>query len=315
VELSVIVPTHDRRPMLERCLRALAAQDVDHDAFEVVVVDDGSSDGTGAFLEQFETPLALRSVRVESVGPSRARNAGAEASAGRVCAFLDDDCIPAPGFVAEHLGAHRREPRLVGIGALVQKPPANDDWYARAFAKGWREHYERMETKPPSWSDCYSGNLSAPRDALLELGCFATDVAVGEDIELGFRLEQRGFTLRYLPRASAVHDDEKPRSRLLADVRKHGLAYLQLAERHPGMKPKLLGWYREASPRELLLRRALLALRLPASAPAALGGAVPGESRQELWYGIAWRFAFWREVRALVERDTWAELTAKEPGQ
>ena len=305
--LSVIVPTRDRRERLSRCLAALAAQDTGGE-FEVVVVDDGSSDGTGDFLADHEAPFPLRSARLEGAGPSRARNAGVEAATGGVCAFLDDDCVPAPGFVGAHLDAHRREPRLVGIGALAQKPLLGRDWYARAFARGWAEHYARLEDKPAAWSDCYSGNLSAPRAALLEIGCFATDVAVGEDIELGYRLEQRGFDLRYLPAAAAVHDDEKPRRRLLEDVRKHGLAYLELARRHPGMKAKLLGWYGDAAPRELALRQALLALRAPAGPLAALGGAIPGEGRRDLWYGFLWRYAFWREVRRLTDAAAWAEL-------
>lgn len=311
VELSVIVPSRDRRDMLERCLGALAAQEGDAAEFEVVVVDDGSSDGTGELLAGIETPFRLRSLRLESAGPSIARNAGAEAAGGRVCAFLDDDCVAAPGFVAAHLAAHRDEERLVGIGRLSQRPPTRADWYARAFARGWEDHYARMKDKPANWSDCYSGNFSAPRADLLELGGFATDVAVGEDIELGFRLQQRGCELRYLPAAAAVHDDEKPRARLLGDVRKHAPAYLRLAERHPEMKPKLLGWYRDAGGGELALRRALLALRAPAGALAAVGALVPGQTYQDLWYGISWRYAFWREIRGLLDREAWTALAAK----
>lgn len=309
--LSVIVPTRDRRERLSRCLAALGAQDASGGEFEVVVVDDGSSDDTGRFLSHHEAPFQLRSTRLEGAGPSRARNAGIEAATGEICVFLDDDCVPAPAFVGAHLEAHRRESQLIGIGALTQKPPAKHDWYTLAFARSWADHYARLESKPAAWSDCYSGNLSAPRDALTELGGFATDVAVGEDIELGYRLQQCGFALRYLPAAAAVHDDEKPRRRLLDDVRKHGLAYLELAERHPGMRPKLLGWYGDATPRERALRRALLAVRTPVGLLAALGGAIPGEGRKDLWYSFLWRFAFWREVRRLTDAETWAELAAE----
>jgi glycosyltransferase involved in cell wall biosynthesis len=309
--LSVIVPTRDRRERLQRCLAALARQDGVAGEFEVVVVNDGSNDGTEQLLAEGGFPFPLRSVRLEGVGPSRARNAGVELAVGEVCVFLDDDCIPVTAFVGQHLAAHRSDSRLVGIGALTQKPPARNDWYTRAFARSWADHYARLESKQAAWSDCYSGNLSAPLEALAELGGFATDVPVGEDIELGFRLAQRGFTLRYLPRASAVHDDEKPRSRLLDDVRSHGFAYLELAKRHPGMKPKLLGWYSDATPRELALRRALLALRAPVGPLTTMGGAIPGETRKDLWYGFLWRFAFWREVRKLADAKTWAELIAQ----
>jgi len=308
VEISVVVPSRNRRAMLARCLGALAAQSLDPAAFEVVVVDDGSSDGTDELLAGLDTPYRMRSLRLHGGGQSAARNAGAEAASGAVCLFLDDDCIASAELVEEHLAAHREDPRLLAIGKLVQQIPNGGDWYARAFARDWREHYERMETRPASWSDCYSGNISVPRRAMLDLGGFATDVPVSEDIELGFRLQERGFALRYLPRASAVHDDQKPRRRLLEDVRKHGQAYLALSERHPGMAEKLLGWFGQAGSREVAMRRALIALRISPALAASAGRALPGEARKEHWYRVVWRFAFWREVRRRTSAPQWKRL-------
>ncbi len=306
-----MIPTRNREELLGRCLEALRRQTESSESFEVVVVDDGSTDGTAKLLAKADTPFALRPLRVEPAGVSSARNAGVAAAAGGICIFLDDDCIPAPALVAEHLAAHREDDRLLAIGALTQVPPGEPDWYTRAFARAWEDHYRRMEGKPAAWSDCYSGNISVPREAMIELGGFATDVPVGEDIELGFRLEQRGFALRYLPRAGALHDDQKPRRRLLADVRRHAGAYLELSRRHPGMEPKLIGWFADAGPRELALRRLLIALRVPVGALAGVGALVPGEARQSLWYDFVWRFAFWRQVRRLLSRREWLALSRR----
>lgn len=312
-ELSVIVPTHDRRELVRRCVEALRHQTQDPRSFEAIVVDDGSTDGTAEMLAGIETPFRLTVLLPGPVGQSAARNAGIEASQGDVCVLLDDDVISSPDLVAEHLEAHRSEQRRIGIGSLFQEPPGDGDWYTRAFARGWAAHYRRLEQRPASWADCYGGNISATRAALLGVGGFATDVTVSKDIELGFRLCQAGCVPTYLPRAHAVHDDQKPRDRLLRDVRLHGAGYLELVRRHPQMFPKLLGWFGAATDREIALRRTLIALRVPPSVLAAAGRVFPSESRQDAWYEFVWKLAFWRSVRANVSRSRWSELTAAAP--
>jgi GT2 family glycosyltransferase len=309
-ELSVVVPTHNRRELIGRCIDALSAQTVGPERFEAVIADDGSTDGTGEMLAGLKTRFALTTLRIGRVGQSAARNAGIDAARGEICLLLDDDVIPAPGLVAEHLAAHRGSERRIGIGSLSQTPPANGDWYARAFARGWAAHYRRLEKRAATWADCYGGNISVPRAALLEIGGFATDVAVGEDIELGFRLCEVGCVPTYVPGAHAVHDDQKPRRRLLRDVRLHGAVYLDLSKRHPEMFPKLLGWFGDAERRELALRRVLIALRVPPSLLAEPGRLLSGEDRQDRWYEFVWKLAFWRSVRGNVARAEWSALTA-----
>jgi peptidoglycan/xylan/chitin deacetylase (PgdA/CDA1 family)/glycosyltransferase involved in cell wall biosynthesis len=312
--LSVVIPSHNRRLLLERCIDALRAQRQDFADFEVLVADDGSTDGTAAAIERLETPFALRLLRLEKVGKSEALNAAIEAAAGSVCLFLDDDVVASPELVAEHLAAHRENELTVGIGALTQKAPSTPDWYAHSFANAWNDHYGRLaERKRPDWSASYGGNLSAPRRALVEVGGFAADLTVSEDTELGFRLERHGCVPKYLPRAHAVHDDQKLRRRLLADARRQGAGYIDLVARHPAMQSKLIGWFAAAPPRELALRRLLIALRVPPAWLAALGRLMPGEKRKEVWYYLVWRLAFWGSVRRNVSRDRWVRLTRGVP--
>ncbi|MGH2976170.1 MAG: glycosyltransferase family 2 protein, partial [Solirubrobacterales bacterium] len=135
-------------------------------------------------------------------------------------------------------------------------------------------------------------------------------VSVSKDIELGFRLCEAGCVPVYVPRGHAIHDDQKPRGRLLRDVRLHGAGYIELSRRHPGMFPKLLGWFGAAPRWEIALRRLLIALRVPPSLLVAGGRLLPGRRRQDALYEFVWRLAFWRSVRASVSRGRWAELTA-----
>jgi glycosyltransferase involved in cell wall biosynthesis len=313
-DASVVVPTHNRRDLIRRCLDSLEKQTHDLEAFEVVVIDDGSTDGTAEMLERLETPLRLRVLQLGAVGQSAARNAAIEASNGPICILLDDDVIASPELVAEHLAAHRANGRIAGIGALAQERFEGRDWFVDAFARGWARHYARLDHEPARWPDCYGGNFSVSREGLLEVGGFATDLAVSKDIEIGFRLEEHGYQPTYIPLARAIHDDQKPRDRLLADVHRAGSGYVGLAERHPKMAPTLLGSFRAGSPRELALRRLLIALRVSPRILVALGALVPTERGKDLWYEFVRKFAFWLAVRRQVDRTKWLRLTRSGPG-
>jgi glycosyltransferase involved in cell wall biosynthesis len=307
-ELSVIVASRNRCELLRRCLESLRGQDADPATFEVIVADDGSSDGTAEMVETFEAPFALRLLRLERGGKSAALNQAIGAADGAICLFLDDDIVASPQLVSAHLAAHRRDPTMLGIGAITQQPIEANDWYARSFAQGWNEHYEEKPQGRIGWIDCYGANFSAPRATLLEVGEFK-DIPTAEDIEMGFRLEEAGCIPTFLPRAHGIHDDQKSGQRMLADQRRQGQVHVELAERFPAMGAQLLPWDETVAPRELALRRVLIALRIPPRALASLGRLLPGKGRKMLWLHIVRRFAFWRSVRQSVGRSEWRSLT------
>jgi glycosyltransferase involved in cell wall biosynthesis len=308
-QLSVLIATHNRFELLERCIAALKAQTQDPADFELIVADDGSSDGTAAKLEALQTPFELLVLQLEKAGKPVVLNAAIEAARGEVCLFLDDDIIASPGLVAEHLAAHRREPKTLGIGALVQRESEGEDWFVQTFTRAWNDHYEELRRRPARWTDCYGANFSAPRGTLVEIGGFSSEVATVEDFDIAYRLRGAGLRITYVPRASAVHDDQKPRSRMLADLRREGAAYVEFAERHPGTAAELLDWAAAAGPVELRLRRLLIALRVPPSSLAALGSLIPGPGRKMIWLHVIRRLAFWRSVRGAVDRRRWLRIT------
>jgi glycosyltransferase involved in cell wall biosynthesis len=309
--LSVLIASHNRRELLGRCLDALAAQTQDPAGFEVIVADDGSADGTAEALEAMQTPFELRVLRHAKAGKPVVLNAAIEAARGEVCLFIDDDVIASPQLVAEHLAAHRREPRTLGIGALVQQAPDGHDWYAQTFTRAWNDHYEELRAgRQARWTDCYGANFSAPLATLTEIGGFAGGVATVEDFDIAYRLVGAGLAVEFLPAADAVHDDQKPRTRMLADLRREGAAYVEFVGRHPETAPELLDWPGAAGPLELRLRRLAIALRVPPALAAALGRFVPGPGRKMIWLHVVRRLAFWRSVREATSREQWQQIAS-----
>jgi len=279
--------------------------------FEVVIGDDGSSDGTVEMLQNLETPFDLSVLDLGKVGRAAARNAAAEAARGQVCLVIDDDVIAGPGLVAAHLEAHREGP-IVGVGRLTQSPPEDRDWYATHFAQTWDEHFDRLQGKEIGWMACYAGNLSVPRKELLEVGGF-TGRDSGEDLEIGYKLTRAGCTARYLPKAEALHDDRKSRDRLIADSQRQGIRQRALVQDHPEMEPHLYGWFLATTRRELVLRRAMLALRVSPRLLGRLGSLLPGSGRRRIWFYFVSRYAFWSGARKAVDRERWERLTRGVP--
>jgi glycosyltransferase involved in cell wall biosynthesis len=313
VELSVVIATHNRRERLRRCLDALAAQSQDPATFEVLIADDGSSDGSAELVESLEMPYALRVLRLEQGGKSAALNAAIAADPAPICLFIDDDVVASPELVAGHLTAHRENPKALGIAPLTQPPATSRDWFPHAHAAAWNERYAELAGRQLDWTECYGGNFSAPLEALREVGGFATEIEAIEDIELGYRLCAAGCVPRYLPAAGAVHDDEKPRGKLLAEVERYGAFCAEFAERRPDARPKLLGWFLDPTPRDVLLRRTLLALRVPPRLLASLGTPIPGTGRKQVWFGVVNRYVFWRGVRSGMSRKRWQQTTRGVP--
>ncbi|HEU5253638.1 MAG TPA: polysaccharide deacetylase family protein [Solirubrobacterales bacterium] len=310
-ELSVILATHNRRQTLQRCIEALARQAQDPGSFEVVVADDGSEDGSATMLRELDTPFDLTVLEPGKIGRAAARNLAIEKARGRICLVIDDDVIAEPELVAEHLAGQREGP-VAAIGQLTQASPRGRDWYAEAFAETWNDHFDRLEGREVDWTATYAGNLSAPREALLAVGGFH-ERRTGEDAEIGYLLARHGCPVRYLPRARALHDDVKPRARLIADSERQGADQLALVAEYPEMQPLLYGWFLATSRREVALRRLLLALRVPPRLLGRLGGLLPGRGRRLIWFHFVSRYAFWHGLRGAVDRERWERMTRGVP--
>ncbi len=202
----MVVPTHNRRSLVVRVLEALAEQEAVHISLvQVVVVVDGSSDGTFEQLHAWRAPYEMKVLAQVHAGVSVARNLGWRWATSPLVLFLDDDVVPLRRLLAEHIEAHVREPDTVVLGQVLPGPGGADDawtWY-----DGWtmRRKYAALETSELPSGIHFGGNISLLRRRLEEVGGFDSRLPRGEHVDLGYRLSERGATFRYAPAAQAEH--------------------------------------------------------------------------------------------------------------
>lgn len=206
--LTVVVPTFNRRDSLHRLLMALTEQTLPGSQFEVIVVDDGSTDGTVEAARGLELPYALTVLQQEHTGgPAAARNLAVSNARGDIVIFLDDDVVPIPTLLATHLAAHGRRSDLVVIGPML----APLDWPRAPWVR-WEEEklqaqYSAMlagefECTPRQF---YTANASLHRARFIEAGGFDLRFQRAEDVELAYRLRNRGAGFVFEPRAEIFH--------------------------------------------------------------------------------------------------------------
>jgi len=232
--ISVVVATHQRRHLLPRLLCALGSQQ-DVGQFEVVIVDDGSTDGTWKLLHQLASdakfPLRLERLARNS-GPAVARNVGWRQAEAPLIAFTDDDCIPQPGWLAalvHHLGEYD-----IVQGRTMPIPEQHDR--LRPFAR-----YIKVESEWGYYETC---NIGYRRSALERAGGFderfrqasgrpGRPPIHGEDVDLAWRLKEVGMRSTFAPEALVYHEVWTPsyRAFLRDKLRKDGLVYA--LKRHP----------------------------------------------------------------------------------
>jgi len=309
-QISVVIPTYNRADQLRRCLDALATQSAPADAFEVIVVDDGSTDGTAELLDGYMGSLSLRVERQPNSGQPAALNRGIDAAAGPYCLFLDDDIVATPTLVTEHIREQRSSDGALVLGAL-RLALESKGGLARYFATWWRDHYERLDdgTKAPDFWDCYSGNLSVPTRSLRDEGGFDATLERSFDVELAYRLAAGGLRIVYVPTAIGEQRYAKGFKGLVADFDRAGAAAASLYRRHPELaRYAPLGDFSQGGSRALVARRMLLALRAPIWPLSLLDPLLRGRSVR--LYRFVQLYCFWRSLRrALRDRDTWRRLT------
>ena len=212
MKLSVVVATHNRRALLGRVVGAILAQSLAADQYELILVDDGSADGTEKLGAELAQHRNVRYIRQENRGPAAARNRGIREAAGQIVAFTDDDCLVPPDWLARLADGYVRHPEVCGVGGgIVPTAEAlESSALARYEKKVTRDVFGAADDEVLGGFECPAfgtNNMSYRRATLLEVDGFDEGFPPrvwGEDADLKLRITQRGGRLLYLPMA-VVH--------------------------------------------------------------------------------------------------------------
>lgn len=239
IELSVIIPTRDRVDILTETLERLIAQETVL-PFEVIVVDDGSSDSTVAMVRSraADSPVPVSVLEQGRRGPAAARNAGIAAARGTVCLFIGDDTWPQSDLVERHGWQHRRrpEPEAALLGHVRWAPESRPSPFMDWLNSGVQFDFAQIADPEDVRGSCfYTANVSAKRSFLVESGGFDEGFghAAFEDIELGLRLDRAGMHLAYDTAAVVEHFHPYDLQASLRRMRTLGRCVMILRDRVP----------------------------------------------------------------------------------
>ncbi|MHC9541760.1 MAG: glycosyltransferase family 2 protein [Vulcanimicrobiota bacterium] len=235
MKVSVQICSRNREDLLKRSLLALFNQKFPKDDYEIIVVDDGSEDGTSAMVSSLieDAPCKLRIITQGHDGLSIGRNRGIKTAVGEYVLFIDDDIIADENLISEHLRFH--------------------EIYPRSVVKGWVNHTSELDSiKVPKFTMAdistaffWTSNVSVSRRFLLDVGLFDEDFREygWEDLELGLRLKAMGLTSRYNKKAVVFHYKSKWKKadipRLIEQAKAKGRTAVIFMAKHPTLRVRL----------------------------------------------------------------------------
>ncbi|HXW03666.1 MAG TPA: glycosyltransferase [Vicinamibacterales bacterium] len=259
ITVSVVVPTFNRRDSLTRLLQSLGrSRTAAASRLEVIVVDDGSSDGTLEVVRRGGWPFSLHVLTQQRRGAAVARNAGARVATGDVLLFLDDDVEPAPGLVEAHAELHGGARNVVGLGDLPSV--ISDPTFFGVMLRRWWDGMQLPVRRPGhrhTFRDLLSGHFSIRRVQFEQLGGFDEALRCREDYELGYRCIEAGLEFRFVAGATGWHHESTTIAKAFRRKLDEGRADVQLLARHPGIGGALPLGIRELQSRKQRLMQSL----------------------------------------------------------
>lgn len=243
--VSIVIPTRNRRARLSQLVDRILA---DPDDFELVIVDDGSQDGTWDMLvERATRNPRLVPIRGDGRGASRARLLGARAATGELLVLLDDDVRPAPGLAAGHAARHTPGDRVLVLGfmpTIVPDPVPRGGFATVLYAQEYLARCEEYEKDPSRvMTGLWLGNASISKAVYLEAfesGGMPEFPYRHQDRMLGIVLRDLGVTGVFDRSLVAEHVHVRPLSAFLSDSYDQGRGRAAIKHLHPDVLPEPL---------------------------------------------------------------------------
>lgn len=221
---SIIIPAYNAQRTLAECLTACLAQD--YPDFEVIVVDDGSTDSTGAVARHFDR---VRYHRQSNGGPASARNTGARLATGEILVYTDADCIPQADWLRQLIDGFEEGVVAVGGTYAIANPTSR---LARVVQAEIAARHRQFKGEVDFLG---SFNVAYCRDAFEAVGGFDESYrqASGEDNDLAYRLHDLGGRMVFNPRAEVAHYHPEHLFGYLRTQSRHGYWRVKLYRDHP----------------------------------------------------------------------------------
>ncbi|MFH1419308.1 MAG: glycosyltransferase [Planctomycetota bacterium] len=203
-DVSLIVPAYNAEETLPALLTSVESQDLPPHQYEVLVVDDGSTDASASLVHEHRN---VRLLSQSNRGPGAARNLGARHALGKIIVYTDADCRLPPDFLSQHARLHALHPEVDGIAGAVA--PATSLPLASAVLAdhlcNWFNAHDRLPPRAPEYM--WGANMSVNR-RVLEAGIrWSEERITGEDVDFCSQMNALGMSLRFFPECFVRHTD------------------------------------------------------------------------------------------------------------
>lgn len=234
-KISIIVPVYNSAKTMRECLNALSS--LDYPFYEIIVVDDGSTDATAEICLSYPQILLIRT---SNGGPSRARNLGVKKATGEIVAFTDGDCIVDQQWLRE-LQEGFSEEKITGVGGN-QISPSNETAFGKYVQDtfsilGFATSYMKTPTRTAHICHNPSCNSAYRKQVFFDIGGFDESLWPGEDVDLDRRLTERNYRLMRTPKAIVRHYRPQSTSALAMMMQRYGGSAYRLFKRYGFFRP------------------------------------------------------------------------------
>lgn len=212
VKFSIVVPTYNRKEKLMQCLASLSKQCYPKDQYEVIVIDDGSTDGTSEIMTYYFGDSNVRYFYQKNGGCAKARNLGIVMAKGNIIAFTDDDCVVPWGWITALDTAFSEHPEVAGVGGTLIPNNETKSIFAK-YDLFLTEKLYKFDNKEYIGSyECQAFgtcNIAYRKTALVDVSGFDENYKypASEDADLKFRVCKKGYKMMYIPVAIIHYQD------------------------------------------------------------------------------------------------------------
>lgn len=243
MSVSVIIPTYKRKVLLRETLLSLCQQTYPSTWYEIVVADDGSTDGTGEMVAALEVPCTIKYDWQENAGVNAARNRGIRLARGPLLLFLDDDMLADSRLIESHVQSHRQYRRVVVKGRIEWTPQGELTPFARVMQAGTDLNVVPDKDGFIPFYSVVSGHFSVQKPDVLKIGLWDENLRTYgfRDLDFMYRAHKSGLRMLYNHRALTYHRDYAVGSRENCErIRKAAWsAVTQIFEKHPELEGQL----------------------------------------------------------------------------